>query len=143
MKYRGNILFFVFLLITSSVNAQTLTIEIANIRNNKGQMVVGIFKNNDSFKIEKAFLEVKYIKSDLKDSSMTVHLKLEPGIYGISMFDDEDNNGEMKYNFIGIPKEGFGFSDFSDRCLRKPKFKDFDFIMDKKDKVIKVKMCYL
>jgi uncharacterized protein (DUF2141 family) len=30
-------------------------------------------------------------------------VKLEPREYGISLMDDENFNGKMDYNFIGIP----------------------------------------
>ena len=33
-----------------------------------------------------------------------------PGVFAISVFHDEDGDTELKTNFIGIPKEGIGFS---------------------------------
>jgi uncharacterized protein (DUF2141 family) len=55
---------------------------------------------------------------------------MEAGIYGLSLLDDENNNGNMEYNFLGIPKEGFGFSDYYHTGLTKPKFDAFKFSID-------------
>ena len=35
---------------------------------------------------------------------------LPPGRYAIAIYHDENGNGVMDKNFIGIPSEGFGFS---------------------------------
>ncbi len=34
---------------------------------------------------------------------------LAPGEYGISVVHDENENGDLDKNFVGIPKEGFAF----------------------------------
>ena len=73
---------------------------------------------------------------------MIIKLKLKPGVYGISVLDDENKDGEMKYNWFGIPKEGYGFSNFYHTGITKPNFKDFDFIVGEKDKIVQVKMKY-
>ena len=73
---------------------------------------------------------------------MTIKLKLKPGIYGITVLDDKNNDGKMEYNFIGMPKEGYGFSNFTDRILSRPEFKKFDFVLGTNDKTVYVKMKY-
>ena len=57
-------------------------------------------------------------KSRVKDGRMTVEISVKCGIYGISVIDDENNNGKMEYNLLGIPKEGFGFSNFNLKKMR-------------------------
>jgi len=132
----------VFLFASLSVKAQILTVEITNIRNNCGNIALAVFTNNKSFSEEKPYFETIYSKTDLKDSTMTITLKLKPGAYGISLLDDENKDGEMDYNWIGIPKEGFGFSNYYHKGIIKPSFNDFDFRIYKKDKVVHVKMKY-
>ena len=40
---------------------------------------------------------------------------IKPGSYAIGVIHDENNNGELDYNFLGIPKEGYGFSGTASR----------------------------
>ena len=51
------------------------------------------------------------LTSEIKDNKCTLIFKdLENGQYAIRYFHDENKNEELDTNFIGIPKEGFGFS---------------------------------
>lgn len=45
---------------------------------------------------------------------------LPPGRYGVAVFHDENGNGRVDTNPVGMPKEGFGFS--RKTPLRKPSF---------------------
>ncbi|RLD62864.1 MAG: hypothetical protein DRI95_12465 [Bacteroidetes bacterium] len=141
MKLRNTILF-VLLFVAASINAQTLTVEITNIRNNKGKILLAVFKNNDSFKKEEPFLEKSYHKKSLKTGKITVKIQLEQGTYGITILDDENNDGKMKYNLIRIPKEGYGFSNYFHTGISRPKLDNFKFIVGDKDKTVHVKMKY-
>ena len=142
MILKRYIVLFVVLMTAFSINAQTLNIEISNIRSKKGNILVGVFKNNEDFKKEKTIFDKSYSKCNLKNGALTIKLKLEPGIYGISILDDKNCDGEMEYNFIGLPKEGYGFSNFFHRGMNRPVFDDFDFTVSKKDLTVYVKMRY-
>ena len=144
MKYKRNInIFLIALLFTTlSIGAQTLTVEITNIRNDKGNIALAIFIDNTSFDLEKPYFEKVYPKTNLINETMIIKLKLKPGVYGISILDDENKDGEMKYNWLGIPREGCGFSNYYHRGIKKPNFQDFDFIVGEKDEIVQVKMKY-
>jgi uncharacterized protein (DUF2141 family) len=127
-----------------TLNAQDVEVVITGLRNTKGQIVIGVFKDNETFKIEKSFLEKRFIKKDIKNREMRVHFTIEPGIYGLSLLDDENSNGLMEYNFLGIPKEGFGFSDYYHSGFTKPKFDSFKFTLAKdQTKRITVRIRYM
>lgn len=68
---------------------------------------------------------------------MNVKFDLPPGTYGLALLDDENNDDKMNYSFIGLPKEGFGFSNYYLSGLFKPKFEVFKFtvLKDQKQKV--------
>ncbi len=142
MRLRRYIILFAVLLTASILTAQTLSIEITNIRSKKGKIVVAVFKNNADFKKEKTISDKSYSKCNLKNGALTIKLNLKPGIYGISILDDKNNDGEMEYNFFGLPKEGYGFSNFFHRGMNRPVFDDFDFTVGKKDLTVYVKIRY-
>jgi len=53
---------------------------------------------------------------------------IPPGEYAISIFHDENDNGKLDTNFIGIPKEPYGFSNNPVIKLRPPTFMEAKFV---------------
>ncbi len=92
--------------------SQNVEVSVTGIRSEKGQIAIGVFTSEENYRENKAFLEIQFPKKEMKNGNMTVSFSLDPGTYGLCLLDDEDNNYLMEYNFLGIPKEGFGFSDY-------------------------------
>jgi len=127
-----------------TLNAQDVEVVITGIRAEKGQIVIGVFKDNESFRKEESFLEKRFVKNGISNGEMRVKFTLEPGIYGLSLLDDENSDGKMEYNFARLPKEGFGFSDYYHTGLTRPKFDSFKFSIDQSRKrTITVRIRYL
>ena len=63
--------------------------------------------------------------------------KLPKGVYLISVYLDSNFNNKLDYNFLGIPKEQYGFSNNEIGNLRKPKFNEgsFELINDSSLKI--------
>lgn len=110
-----------------SVGLVDIEITVKNIKTTNGKILIGIFKDNASFDKEKPFKSVQASKESMKNGVLTIKTQLEAGIYGASLLDDENNNAKMDYNFIGVPKEGFGFSNYYHKGFSKPKFQTFQF----------------
>lgn len=124
MKALHNILVLCLLLLLgfTTVNAQNIEVKITGMRSASGQIHIKIFKDDQSFKDDKEYRKLSYIKEGAVNGEMAVKFSLEPGVYGFALLDDESNNGQMDYNFIGLPNEGFGFSNFYLTGLNRPKF---------------------
>jgi uncharacterized protein (DUF2141 family) len=122
---------------------QTLDIQIKNIRVGKGQICVAVFANEAGFKAEKTVWETKCPKSKVVNGELRLKIRIQPGKYGLSVLDDENENGKMEYRLFGIPSEGFGFSNYYQKGIRKPAFDDFSFIVEKDEvRIITVFMKY-
>jgi len=134
-----------FLLLPAmTLNAQNVEVNITGIRSNKGQIVIGVFKDSESYQKEQAFVSKTFKKSVSPDGGMQVKFSLEPGVYGLCLLDDEDGDAKMKYNFVKMPKEGFGFSDYYFTGVKKPKFDVFKFTLAKgQQKNIKIRVRYI
>lgn len=127
-----------------SLSAQDVEVTITGLKTAKGQIVIGVFKDDPTFQKEDAFLSRKFEKKDIKNGEMKIEFKMEPGLYGLTLLDDENKSGLMEYSFIGIPKEGFGFSDYYHSGIKKPKFDAFKFTLEKdQKKKINVKVRYM
>ncbi len=103
-KAIGIIAIFLIICPLTYINAQTnLTVEIVTLESNKGFVIVDLMDKNEE--------SVMDLTSEIKDNKCTLIFKdLENGQYAIRYFHDENKNEELDTNFIGIPKEGFGFS---------------------------------
>ncbi len=86
------------------VSAQnSLIVEIVNLKSDKGVAIVALLDEVEE--------TIKDKTSEIKDNTCTIVFNdLKDGSYAIRCFHDENDNGELDTNFIGIPKEGFGFS---------------------------------
>ena len=144
MKTLISKLFLLLLVPAATINAQDVEVTITGIRNTKGQMGIGVFRDNETFKKEQAYRDLQFPKKDISKGEMKVQFTLPPGTYGIALVDDENSNGKMEYNFVGVPKEGFGFSDYYLTGMKKPKFDSFKFTLAKgQKKSIKIRVRYI
>jgi uncharacterized protein (DUF2141 family) len=106
--------FFGFLLIAGvgGLFAQTLTIRIENIEPDKGYLMVGVFNNKNNFPDN--YFQRQKIK--VTNGTMIVAFNnLPTGTYAVSIYQDTNENEQLDKNFLGIPKERYGFSNNSNR----------------------------
>ena len=52
------------------------------------------------------------------------------GMYGIAVFHDENKNGKMDKNFLGIPQEAYGFSNNMRVTFGPPKWEKSKFVVN-------------
>lgn len=124
----------------SYIQAQEMPVKISGVRSEKGNIIINVFKDQLSYDKELPYKKVTFDKKALNNGTMTVKLNLEPGTYGITLLDDENGNGKIDKNFIRIPKEGFGFSNFFMEKMKKPTFDDFKVNLQTQPKIdIRVK----
>jgi len=93
-----------FLLSLSYLNAQfSLSVEIVELESNKGFVIVDLLDTEEE--------SVRDTTVSISDNKCLIVFKdVKKGQYAIRCFHDENSNEEMDTNFIGIPKEGVGFS---------------------------------
>jgi uncharacterized protein (DUF2141 family) len=141
--YLKFIIVIVLLLSGNFLEAQILNVHIKNIRNTKGQLCLAIFEDQAAFLAEKTCWAMKCNKKNIVNGELNLQIPFRAGQWAFSVLDDENQNGKMDYNFIGIPLKGFGFSNYLHKGLHRPVFKDFGFNIGKNEtKLITVQMKY-
>lgn len=99
-----------------------LEAEIEGLRNSNGKVRCalwnspqGFAKNDDS--------QFATASAAIDDQRATcVFNNLPAGSYAIAVLHDENGNGRMDYDFLGLPKEGYGFSNDAKALLSAPPF---------------------
>jgi uncharacterized protein (DUF2141 family) len=103
----------------NGIAQHALEVVVKNVKTAEGTVRVAIFTNEDDF------LKNAYQGKSVKASTGTVSVSFEglpKGPYAISIFHDENDNGELDTNFMGIPKEGFAFGNNAMGTFGPPSF---------------------
>lgn len=108
--------------------AQTsnLSIKVKGIEEVKGDMCIALYANEEDYKDSKNQVFGECIPVKLADFEYVIK-DLPQGIYMVSLFHDIDSNEELNTNWIGMPKEPFGFSNDAKGKMGPPKFEDASF----------------
>lgn len=90
-------------------NAATLDLTISDVRGDEGQVMLQVSSSGAEFTGESEPPTVS-IMQRAQRGSMAMQLALPEGTYAIRVMHDRNGNGELDTNFVGLPKEPFGFS---------------------------------
>lgn len=131
--------FLIISLVSSQLEAQeqhTIKVTVNNIDSNDGKIFLALYDNEADF-LDKAF---KGTKSAISNKQCIVTFENIPeGIYAVSIFHDENDNGKMDTNFVGIPREDYGCSNNASGFMGPPKWSDAKFEL-KDNKSITIKL---
>jgi uncharacterized protein (DUF2141 family) len=118
----------------------TIDAQVTRLRNGHGEVVCTLFTPSDRFP-ERSHKGMT-IEVPIQGNHATCRFKDVPyGDYAIVAFHDENHDGEFNQNWLGLPKEGFGFSN-NPGTLKKPVFSDAKFTVDRPVLVVTIKLNY-
>lgn len=143
MKYLLTIFCFFHLWSFGLTKTGTITVEVKNFRNIKGNIMLSMYQNADGFpsKPEKAF---KKFIVPIKSANFEYNITDVPeGTFAVAIIHDENADSKMESNFIGMPKEGIGTSNNTKGNFGPPKFDDAKFSFNGTSKKITINLVYL
>ncbi|MGL5111824.1 MAG: DUF2141 domain-containing protein [Flavobacterium sp.] len=113
--------------------AQTgsLTVTTTGIKNNTGKLGVELYNSKGTF-LKSAY---KTGSAAIKSNSATIMFSdLPKATYTIMVYHDENNNGKLDKNFIGMPKEPVACSNNAKGFMGPPKYEGakFNLVADSK-----------
>jgi uncharacterized protein (DUF2141 family) len=127
---------------SDSANAEgTLTVDISNIQNDKGQIGCSLYSKKDGFPTKPGKADATmFVKA--KAGKATCEFKgVKPGKYAVSVMHDEDKDGELKTSMVGRPKEWWGVSNnVPAERFGPPKYEAATFAYTGDAETIKVKL---
>jgi uncharacterized protein (DUF2141 family) len=127
------------LLIASSAQALDLKVNGLSAESDSGTYRCLLFKSELGFPgdIKTA---VQSDSGSVKDQTGICNFKnIEPGIYAVSTFHDENDNDKLDTYFFGAPKESYGFSNNASRPFSAPSFNEAAFEI-KENKTIRINL---
>ena len=108
----------------STAAAMELEISVVGLRNTKGNILVVLYRDAETF-LEKDFFRALVIPASGQPPTGAIR-ELPEGEYAIVILHDENSNNKMDKRFF-LPREGFGFSNNVKVRARAPSFGDTKF----------------
>ena len=124
---------FHFLFAQEQNTTHALQITVNNLENIKGKLKVCLTDKKEDF------LKQCEHSTTVAVTNNTISLEIaniKTGIYSISLFHDENNNGVLDTKgFFGIPSEPYGFSNNPSTTFGPPSFEKCTFLINKNKQI--------
>ncbi len=103
--------------------ALDLTVEVNNTKADKGPVLAAVYGSADGWlKFSKAVQSGMAPASGAK--TVLVLRDMPAGSYALSLYQDENGNGKLDTNLVGMPQERTGFSRDAQGNMGPPRFQD-------------------
>ncbi len=101
--------------------AANLEVVVDGLRNGHGVVSIGVFASADTF--PEGGRQRYGADWPAAEGSVRIPLgRVDPGTYAVVVMHDENANGAMDRNLIGLPAEGYAFSNGAQGVLGPPSF---------------------
>ncbi|NOR33337.1 MAG: DUF2141 domain-containing protein [Bacteroidales bacterium] len=128
-------------LFSQSPETGTLEIRFTGLRSEKGSIAIGINTSPEGWP-RKPQIDLNWKKENLKDGVFIVQVPDLPyGTLAVSVLDDENSNLKMDMT-LGIPREGYGFSNDAPVRLSPPKYDASSFQFTRSNQQISIRLKY-
>jgi uncharacterized protein (DUF2141 family) len=120
--------------IAGSASAQSwpgIHVTILGIRNSAGAVACALFESPEGFPTEFLRFATRIMVMRVRDTQARCDFAdIAPGKYALAVIHDENRNGKLDANWLGIPAEGYGFSNDARAALAAPSFSAASFAYD-------------
>jgi len=114
----------------------TLTVRITGIRNATGNLRVTLRRDGN-------VVDQRVVEIDAKALiGQVVFEKLPQGTYAVSVVHDENMNGKLDFDSMGMPVEGYGFSNNPEKRMGPPNPEETTFPLKQAPLTTEIKLIY-
>ena len=107
--------------------AASLRLEVSALRNTKGMLACRLFSDATGFPDGEGLRTVRVAITGSQGSC--VFDDVTPGTWAVAVIHDENGNGRLDKNFLGIPSEGYGVSNNRTYAMASPKWDESRFTL--------------
>lgn len=106
-------------------------VKVLSIKNSTGTVACALFESPVGFPAEYLHFATNIVVIKIRKSQAICDFEDIPqGTYALAVVHDENMNGKLDTNWLGIPTEGYGFSNDAKGMLGAPLFSDASFPYD-------------
>ncbi len=128
---------------TAHATCPGIHVRVLNIRNSLGTVDCALFNSPSGFPTDTLRSAIRL--TAMKVPERTAHCDFEdvpPGRYALVVLHDENMNGRIDYNWLGVPREGYGFSNDARGTFGAPSFEQAAFVYDGKTLDLSISLRY-
>jgi len=124
-----------------SESSSTVLIEVSGFKNTRGTLNCRLFNKAADFPDGEGIVTLRVPITGPNTSCSFSNV--EPGTYAVAVVHDENGNGKLDKNFVGVPSEGYGVSNNKTYALSAPKWAESSFTLGTTEsKALLVKLRY-
>ena len=97
-------------------------VDMTGLRSDKGQVLCALFSSAEAFPTKADNAVARLAAKIAERQAVCDFTGISPGTYAVSVVHDENSNGKLDRNFIGMPREGVGASNDAKGHMGPPKF---------------------
>jgi uncharacterized protein (DUF2141 family) len=120
-----------------------LTVEIDGLKNQQGQVCASIYNSSQGFPSNRDRVLQRECTKITDTPVQLTFTNLKAGNYAVAVMHDENDNSIIDRNDLGMPKEGFGFSQNPEIRTSAPKFSEAAVFVAGANTSIKIQIKYL
>jgi uncharacterized protein (DUF2141 family) len=129
--------------VATALPQSELTVNIDGLKNTQGQVCLSIFASGQGFP-DRSDRAVAARCVRVTNTSLTITFPgVMAGTYAVAVIHDTNNNGRIDRNALGIPTEGFGFSQNPRILTGPPRFGDSQIVVAGPKTDIEIQLQYL
>ena len=119
-----------------------LTVSVSGMRSDKGNITITIYPDDASHFLDGAYKLARQMVPVTLPVTTACFLLPAPGTYAVALFHDENNDHHLNTNALGIPTEGYGFSNNPTLYFGPPGLDKVRFALHSGDNPIAIRMKY-
>lgn len=122
-----------------AIKNKVLTVVVSNLTSATSPVIISVYHSKSKF----LGLNTQFKTYKVKPTSKTLSMQIKDikyGEYAIALYQDVNNNGHIDKNFIGVPTEGYGFSNNIEPSIKAPSFTDCKFDYSASANTIKISL---
>ena len=120
-----------------------ISVDVQGLRSGHGRAICFLYASAAGFP-QDAAAALRKVTAPISANEATCRFSgVQPGAYAVAVVHDENNNGRLDRNFMGIPTEGVGASNDPHSHFGPPKYQDARFRFDGRPSTLVVHVHYL
>ena len=118
-------------------------VQVLNIRNSTGTVDCALFESPEGFPTEVLRSATNVMVIKVRQTQARCDFEdIPPGRYALAVIHDENMNGKLDTNMLGIPTEGYGFSNDVTGLFGAPAFSAASFAYDGRNLELTISLQY-
>ena len=118
-------------------------VKILDIRNSTGAVACALFESPEGFPTEFLKFATNIMMVKIQDTQARCNfLDIPPGTYALAVIHDENMDGKLRTNWLGVPTEGYAFSSDAKASMSAPSFEAASFPYDGQNLDLTIRLNY-